>query len=683
MNDRADPEVLAYIEAENAYTEKALAHTNTLQDVLYEEIVARVQETDTSASARWAPYEYYTRTLKGSQYSIFCRRLIASPDDVGPPEEQILLDGNLESVGHDFYELGGFAVSPDQRVLAHAADFTGGERLRIRFRDLSTGTELDDTIEDAYYGLAWASDNRTIFYVRVDDTMRPYQVWRHALGTDTRLDVLVHEEPDEHFFTSVARTRSGMYVVIHLESKTTTESLVIRADNPCQEPKVVEPRSHGVEYSIDHHDAPPSNASPIDPGHFFVVTNADGAQNFKLMVCPADTPGRSHWTEVVSHRADVRLDDVDVFADHVVLSERGQGLERLCVLRLGTETDRRSTLTVDAIEAIPMPDPVYSVGLGANIEYDTDTVRYEYTSLTSPASDYDYVLGTGVSTLIKEQPVLGYDAKRFESVRLWATAPDGTRIPLSVVHPRGLILDGSAPCLLYGYGSYEISIDPTFSSTRLSLLERGFVFAIAHVRGGGEMGRGWYEDGKLMNKTNTFNDFIASAEHLIAAGYTKSDRLIARGGSAGGLLMGAVANLRPDLFRAIVAEVPFVDCVTTMLDDSLPLTVTEWEEWGNPLADAETYRVMAAYSPYDNVEAKQYPAMLVTGGLNDPRVQYWEPAKWVAKLRSLKTDARPLLLKMEMGAGHHGPSGRYDAWRDEARVLAFILDQVGTTAAPA
>jgi oligopeptidase B len=386
------------------------------------------------------------------------------------------------------------------------------------------------------------------------------------------------------------------------------------------------------------------------------------------MAAPTASPGRAAWEEVVGHRADVRLEGVDAFAGHLAVSERAEGLERLAVHRL-SDGD---------VHTVEMPEPVYSAWVGANLEFETTTLRFGYSSLATPASAYDYDLDTRTTTLVKRQPVRGgYDPDAYETERLWATAPDGTRVPISLVHPRGVARDGQAPLLLYGYGSYEVSIDPTFSSVRLSLLERGFVWAIAHVRGGGELGRRWYEDGKLARKTNTFTDFVACAEHLVAEGYTSPDRLVARGGSAGGLLMGAVVNARPDLFRAVVAEVPFVDCLTTILDEDLPLTVTEWEEWGNPVADADIYALMKSYSPYDNVEAKAYPALLVTGGLNDPRVQYWEPAKWVAKLRATKTDDRPLLLKMEMGAGHGGPSGRYDAWKDEAFVLAFVLDQVG------
>ncbi len=667
LRDRDDPEVRAYLEAENAYTQAVMAHTSPLQEQLFEEIKSRVQETDTSAPVRKGPYEYFTRTIEGSQYGIHCRRPAGTPGlpdafaEPGTPSgEEVLLDENTLAEGHDYFALGGFSVSPDHRQLAYSVDVTGGERYELRFRDLTSGDDHPDVVPDVYYGLAWANDDRTCFFVRPDAAMRPWQVWRHHLGAPADEDALVYQEDDDRFYASVGRTRTGRYIIVAVGSKVTSESWFLDADDADGSPRVVEQRRHGVEYDVDHHE------SSEHGDRFFVLTNDDGAENFKLMVTPVDQPGRAHWRDVVAHRADVRLEDFDAFADHLVLSERTEGLERIVVRRLAD----------DDTHVIEMPDPVYSAGVGANPEFDIRSLRFEYTSLVAPVSSYDYDLRTRERTLVKRQPVPGYDPDRFESHRLWATAPDDVRVPISVVHARGVEHDGRAPAVLYGYGSYEVSIDPTFSAARVSLLERGVVFAIAHIRGGGEMGRRWYEDGKLEHKPNTFTDFIACAEQLIAEGYASPERLAARGGSAGGLLMGAVANLRPDLFRAVVAEVPFVDVVTTILDETLPLTVTEWEEWGNPVEDPEIYKVMKSYSPYDNVEAKDYPATLVTGGLNDPRVQYWEPAKWVAKLRATKTDDHLLLLKMEMGAGHAGPSGRYHAWRDEAFVLAFLLDQL-------
>jgi oligopeptidase B len=674
LRDRDDPEVLAYLEAENAYTRDVLAHLGPLRGRLYEEIVGRVQENDASAPIRLAPFEYFRRTIEGEQYGVHCRRPTGSgalPDPFAAPgaapDETVILDENELAKGHDYFAVGDLSISPDQTVAAFSTDTSGGERYELRFRTTDPAAELDDVVPDAYYGVAWANDNATVFYTRPDDAMRPWQIWRHALGTDAGDDVLVFQEDDDRFYVSVGRTRSGRFVVISSSSKVTSEMWLVDADAPTGAPTVVEPREQGHEYHVEHHRGPGGD-------RLYVLSNADGAENFSLLSTPVATPGRASWTEVIPHRVDVRLDDVDAFAGFLVVSERAEAVERLRVLRLGPAGD----VTDDRVVA--MPDEVYSAWLGANLEYDTTTVRYQYTSLVMPTSAYDYDPVARSSTLVKRQPVPGYEPEHYESRRAWATATDGTRIPISIVYRRDQRGDGPGPMLLYGYGSYEVSIDPTFSAARVSLLDRGVVFAIAHVRGGGELGRRWYEDGKLLRKTNTFTDFLACAEHLVHDGWTSPDRLAARGGSAGGLLMGAVANLRPDLFRVIVAEVPFVDCLTTILDETLPLTITEWEEWGDPVHDAEVYALMKSYSPYDNVVAQRYPALLVTGGLNDPRVQYWEPAKWVAKLRVAKTDDHLLVLKMEMGAGHSGPSGRYDAWRDEAFVLAFLLDELGVSA---
>ena len=655
LRDASNPEVVAHLEAENAYTAGTLAHTEGLQQELYAEIVSRIQETDLSVPARKGEWWYYARTVQGLQYPLACRR---KGDPEGP--EQVLLDENELAVGHDFFEVANLAVSPDAALLAYATDSTGGERYTLRLRDLATGQDLADEVADTYYGLAWSTGANVVFYTKVDEAMRPFQLWRHTVGSPH--DTLLYQEDDDRFFLGVHLTKSERYVLLSLESKVTTEVHYLPADDPFGQFLVVEPRRQGVEYQVDHHDE-----------RFLIVTNADGAENFKLVEAPVAAPGRAHWSDVVPHRPDVKLDGIEVFREHLVAFEKADGLRRLAVRRLAD----------GATHVVEQPETVYTVYPEANLEFDTRVLRFGYSSLVTPRAVFDYDMEERTRKLKKQQPVLGgYDADRYETRRLWATSPDGVRVPISLVHQKGLALDGSAPAVLYGYGSYEHSVDPVFSSLRLSLLERGFVFAIAHVRGGGEMGRRWYEDGKLLRKKNTFADFVACAEHLVAEGYTSPAGLVVRGGSAGGLLVGATVNQRPDLVRAVVAEVPFVDALTTMLDETLPLTVLEWEEWGNPKADPEVYWYMKSYSPYDNVRPVPYPSFLVTAGLNDPRVSYWEPAKWVQRLRECSTSGNPVLLKTEMGAGHMGPSGRYDAWRDEALVYAFIIDAVGTAAAP-
>jgi oligopeptidase B len=617
---------------------------------------------------RHGPFLYYARSVEGLQYPIYCRR--PAPGAGVPPEvtataageeteEQVLVDENVLAEGHDYCALGVLEVSPDHNLMAWSLDTEGDEEYVLAVRDLRTGQDFPERIPNTSYGLAWASDNATFFYTTLDPAKRPWQIWRHRLGTDPGKNVLVHQEDDERFFCSVDRTRSGRYVVIDVRSAVTSESRVLPADAPEGEFRIVEPRRQDVEYTLEHHGE-----------RFFVLTN-DDAPNFRLMEAPVDDPGRHSWREVIPYRPEVKLEGIAAFAHHLVVLERAEAVRRLRVrdLRTGQE------------HIVEQPEAVSRVGLpdDDNPEFDTTTLRYTYTSLVTPMSIYDYDVDTRERRLRKQEPVLGgYDPSHYQTERLWATAPDGTRVPISLVRKAGTPQDGSAPTLLYGYGSYESSSDPRFSSLRLSLLDRGFVFAIAHVRGGGEMGRPWYEDGKLLKKPNTFTDFIAAAEHLIKSGWTSPDRLVILGGSAGGLLVGAVINQRPDLFRAAVAEVPFVDVVSTILDPSLPLSVIEWEEWGNP-AERQYYEAMKAYSPYDNVTAQPYPDLLVTAGLNDPRVSYWEPAKWVAKLRATKVGDSKVLLRTEMGAGHSGPSGRYDAWRREAFIYAFILQAVGIT----
>jgi oligopeptidase B len=662
-DDRSDPEVLELLAAENDFVADTLSHTDELQSTLFKEMKARIKETDLSVPFRKGGRWFYSRTQEGQQYPILCRTELEPPsdlpDDASLPGEQVLLDLNVLAGESDYFALGAYDLAPSQDLLLYSTDHDGSEKYTMRVRDLRTGEDLDDVIRDTTYTTAWAGD-ATFFYVRPDPTMRPHQVWRHEVGTPPEDDVLVYDDPDERFFVTVGLSLTEEWVHLASASKVTSEEHVIPVADATRAPRVIQPREQGVEYDATHAPTP-------DADRFVILTNADDAVNFKLVTAPVDDAGRDRWQELVPHRPDVKLEGVSAFSDHLVRYERREGVRRIVVTPYaGTEHE------------LAMPEDVYDTGPATNAEFTTTTLRFMYTSLVTPGTVFDEDLDTGERTLLKTTEVLGgHDPAEYTTGQLWATAPDGARVPISFVHRADVPRDGSAPCLLYGYGSYETCIDPGFSTLRLSLLDRGFVFAIAHVRGGGEMGRPWYEQGKLLHKRNTFTDFIACAEHLVAEGFTATDRLVARGASAGGLLMGAITNLRPDLFAAVVAEVPFVDSLTTILDDSLPLTVTEWEEWGNPVEDEAVYEYMAGYSPYDNVTEQAYPTILATSGLNDPRVSYWEPAKWVHKLRAATTSGRPIYLKTEMGAGHQGPSGRYDAWKDEAFVFAFVLDSLG------
>ena len=649
LRQRANPEVVAYLAAENEHTEAVMAPTAGLQQKLYQEIVARIQQTDVSPTTFFKGWWHYVRTVEGLDYEIHCRR----KGSMEAPEE-VELDVNELASGHDYFELGFVERSPDENILAYAVDSTGNELHRLRFRDLTTGRDLDDILDGVYYGFAWSADSMTFFYVRPDEAMRPYQVWRHTLGTATADDVLVLQEDDERFELSVEMTKSERYIIFTSSSQVTSESRFLRSDDPAGEPVLIEARRHGIEYSVDHQE-----------DLFLILTN-DGARSFRLVAAPIERPGRDSWLEVVPERVGVRLNAIDVHARHVVLGQRSDGLQRLEVL------DSAS----GELHIVDQPDAAYTAFAGSNPVYESTVMRFFYTSLNAPWSSFDYDMDTRERTLVKEQPVPGgYSRTDYVTERLWATAPDGVLVPLSIVYRRGLLRSGSNPTMLYGYGAYEIPSDPMFDAARISMLDRGFVFAIAHVRGGGEMGREWYEDGKFLNKTNTFDDFIACALELIKQGYTNPRKLAIRGRSAGGLLIGAVLNSRPDLFACAVAQVPFVDALTRMLDESIPLTVNEYEEWGDP-NDPEFYEYMKSYSPYDNVHRAPYPALLVTAGLNDPRVPYWEPAKWVAKLRPATVSARPILLKTDLGSGHSGPSGRYESWREEAFVSAFVVDQL-------
>ncbi|WP_206352482.1 S9 family peptidase [Tautonia rosea] len=651
LRNRDDPDVIAYLKAENAYTAAMLAPTEPLQESLYEEIVGRIKQDDATAPVRDGGFIYYARYEPSKQYPLLVRKQ-GSLD----AEEQVLLDQNELAEGHAYFALMNDEVSPDGSILAFATDTTGRRIATIRFKDLATGTMLDDEIPEVTGNLAWANDNRTIFYAKQDpQTLRSFRIFRHTLGTDPANDHLVFEEPDEEFSCYVRRTKSDRYLLITSSQTLSTESWFLDADEPEGDFAVVQPRQRGLEYDVDHLR-----------DRFLIRTNLD-AENFRLMAAPVASPGKEHWEEIVPGRDDVFLQGFELFTDHLVTEERRDGLVRLVV----RPWDGGASFEVD------FGEPTYAAGIGPNREMDSTTLRYVYTSLTTPPSSIDYDLLTREATVIKREEVLrGFDPEDYVTERLHATAEDGTEVPISIVYRKGLPKDGSRPLLLYGYGSYGNSTDAAFNLSRLSLLDRGFAFAIAHIRGGQELGRAWYEDGKLLKKINTFTDFIACADHLVNEGYTSPDRLFAQGGSAGGLLMGAVINLRPELFRGVIAAVPFVDVVTTMLDPTIPLTTFEYDEWGNP-GDPEYYAYMKSYSPYDNVEAKAYPNLLVTTSLQDSQVQYWEPAKWVARLRATKTDGNLLLFRTYLEGSHGGVSGRYRRYRETAFDYAFLLSLAG------
>jgi oligopeptidase B len=646
LRDRTNPDTIAYLEAENRYTERATAPTAELREALYREMVGRIQETDLSVPEWYDGYFYYVRVEQGQQYPIHCRRR-------GSMEaaEEVILDQNTLAAGHDYFRVGAVEPSPDGRLLAYSTDTSGAEEFTLVIKNLATGELLPESIPGTSYGVEWAADSRTLFYTLLDTTRRPDRLMRHRAGTNPAEDVLVYHEPDCAFFLGIGKTKSQAYLILELGSHTTTEERFLRADDPAGEFRLVRPRIPGVEYDVVHHG-----------DRFFIVTN-DGAENFRLMEAPVSAPERANWREVLPYDPAVKLDGAEAFRHHLVLYERVEGLQRMRIMDLRT----------GAIHAVRFPEPVYTIRRSGNPDFDSSVVRFGYTSLVTPASVIDYHMDERSWELRKRTEVHGYDASLYRSDRLLACAPDGVRVPVSLVWREPLVKDGSRPALLLGYGAYGSSYDPAFSSNYVSLLDRGFIVAIAHVRGGEELGRRWYDDGRLLRKRNTFSDFVAAAEHLIAERYTAADRLAISGGSAGGLLVGAVLNARPDLFHAAVADVPFVDVVNTMMDASLPLTVIEYDEWGNP-AEREYYDYIRSYSPYDNVAAQRYPHLLVTAGLNDPRVAYWEPAKWVARLRATKTDVNRLLLKTHMGAGHAGASGRYDYLREVAFKYAFLLD---------
>lgn len=650
MRDSKNPQVIAYLEAENAYTEAMMQHTEPLQNKLYNEMLARIKETDLSVPYQQGDYYYYSRTESGKSYPIHCRKKGSLE-----AQEEILLDQNQLAQGHEYFSLGTFKVSPNHQILAYSIDNTGSEQYTLFFLDLTTKELYPEKITDTYFSLAWGNDNCTIFYTKVDAINRPYQLLRHRLGSQSEDDLLIYQESDDSYFLSVGRTRSQAYIVMSLASKITSEVHYLDASNPLAEFQVIHPRQQGMEYDIEHHQ-----------DYFYIVTNED-AINFKLVKTPVATPAKANWQTVIEHREDVLLSSVIAFADYLVIAERKAGLPIMRVQKLATGEEQN----------IPFPEPTYAISLGNNPEFNTTKLRFNYTSLITPSSVFDYDMATGEQELKKETEVMGgYDRNQYASEWIFAKASDGTLIPISLVYKKGIKKDGKNPLFLTGYGSYGASYPASFSSSRLSLLNRGVAIAIAHIRGGGEMGRKWYEDGKFLQKTNTFTDFIACAEHLIAQKWTSSNHLAISGGSAGGLLMGAVINMRPELFKVVIAAVPFVDVVTTILDTSLPLSAMEWEEWGNP-NNPVYYDYMKSYSPYDNVKQQNYPPLLIIAGLNDARVKYWEPAKWTAKLRELKTDQNLLLLKTNMGAGHGGASGRYESLKEAAFEYAFVLDQLG------
>ena len=668
LRERDDPAVIALLEAENAYTDGATAHLGPLADQVNSEIIARTRLSDVSYPAPRGAWAYYVRTAEGLQHSIYCRRPVEAPLPPGlfgddepaeDPHEVVVLDENLLAEGYEYLVVEDRALSPDQRLLAYAIDTTGAERLTLRVRDLASGEDLAEVIEDVYYGLGFSADSSTLFYTRPDDSHRPYQLWRHRLGTPVGQDVKVFEEPDERFFLGVGTSKDDALVFLQLQSSTTSEWHYIPAGEPESAPRLVAGRRQGVEYSVEHHH-----------GELVIIAN-DDAENFALFSASLADASPSNWRLLLPERPDIRIEELDVIEGYALLAERGNATTSIRLFPLSGGTEQ-------VIEAAPAACALF----GANHEFETTKVRYETTSLIEPRALRERDVATGRDELLRQSELPGgYDPAEYRTERHFATSADGTRVPITLAM-RADRPAGEGPAYLYGYGAYGVSSDPIFSTIRPihPLLDRGVVYAIAHVRGGEEMGRRWYLDGKLANKHHSFEDFLAAAGFLVEEGYASPDRLVANGGSAGGLLMGASVNLDPSAFGAVIAEVPFVDCLTTMLDVSLPLTTNEWEEWGDPISDPEAYAWIKAYSPYDNVRDELYPRMLVTGGLTDPRVGYFEPTKWVQKLRAAHVEnPGRILLRMELGAGHFGPSGRYDAWKKRAFVMAFALDAIGAT----
>ncbi|GAA5149970.1 S9 family peptidase [Nocardioides marinquilinus] len=682
LRAKDSPEVVAHLEAENAFTEQRTAHLADLREQIFAEIKARTRETDLSVPTRVREHWYYGRSFEGREYGASCRVPVSGPDDWTPPRpaadaapdkpalpgEQVLLDLDELATGHDFFSLGGSSVSPSEQLLAYATDVVGDERYTIRVKDLGTGELLPDVIEGTLGGGTWDRAGEHLYYTTVDDAWRADKVWRHRLGTAQDDDELVFHETDARFSVGVGRTRTDRFLMVVAGSKTTTEMHVLDADDPDAGFRCWAPREEGLEYSLEH--------AVLAGEHRFLVHHNGTGPDFELAVAPIEPTPREQWRPLLPHDAAVRLEDVDAFAGHLVVHQRSNGLTQLRILEL----DDAAEDGVGDDYLVEFDHEIYTVGSGGNPRFDQPTVRLGYVTLAVPSSVYDYDVRTRELTLLKQAPVLGgYDPADYEEHRLWATSADGEQVPISLVCRRDARADGGpVPLHLYGYGAYEASMDPGFSVARLSLLDRGAAFAIAHVRGGGEMGRRWYDEGKMQHKQHTFDDFAAAARHLVAEGWTTPDRLVGEGASAGGLLIGAVANQAPDAFAGLVAGVPFVDNLTTMLDASLPLTVTEYDEWGNPEGDAEAYDTIAAYAPYDNVSEQRYPRILAETSFNDTRVLYVEPAKWVARLRERAVEP-DVLLRVEMAAGHGGVSGRYQAWKDRAFTLAWMLDVMGLT----
>ncbi|GAB3487998.1 S9 family peptidase [Flexivirga lutea] len=670
LRDKESPEVIAHLEAENAYTAAVTDRLKPLADTIFGEIKAHTRETDLSVPVRMGDWWYFTRTIEGEQYAVHVRvPYVASAERPDPqpgqplPGEQVLLDGNAEAAGHDFFELSDLAVSHDGTRVAVGLDVTGGELYDLSVREVATGSVIDDDVRQIGNGVVWSIDGRHLFYTRRDDAWRAHEVWRHELGTPADQDVLVLREDDEQFSLMIGESRDERWLIVMIGSSTTTEAHLLDLTDPTGPVRVVQPRVPGLDYDVE-----------VDGDRILVVHNADRV-DFDLAEAPIATPGRDHWRTVMTGADGDRILGVDAFAGFVIVSMRHDGLRTLRLLPKAFDG------ILAEPRAIPVEPQLHSLALGNNPEYVTDTVQLALTSWLTPSSVLDYAATSGELTLLKQRDVPGFDPQLYVEERLWVTAEDGARIPVSLVRRRDVTADGSNPGYIYGYGSYEVSVDPYFSAARLSLLDRGVVYAVAHIRGGGELGRSWYDDGKLLAKRNTFTDFVAVSRALIDLGWVHPDRLAAEGASAGGLLMGAVVNLAPELYAAVHADVPFVDALTTILDPSLPLTAGEWEEWGNPIADAQVYAYMKSYTPYENIRATRYPAVLATTSLNDTRVFYVEPAKWVQQLRATVAadPARPILLKTELVAGHGGRSGRYDSWEQAAFGFAFLLDRLGAT----